>query len=83
MEIFDRLIKCVDEFKVQIVIPLRHITLNLPDNVVVARNRLEQQRRQSLTRKSERIVKYHEKITRLKIQGYVEKVDHEEPTTSG
>ena len=74
MEIFECTINCVDEFKSQ--------TLNLHENIVVAKKRLEQQR-QSWKHKPERITKYCEKITRLETQGYVEKVDPKEPTTSG
>ena len=65
MEVVECTIKHLDEFKFQISSPLRHITLNLPDNGVVAKNKLEQQH-QSLKHKSERIMKYHEKIKRLK-----------------
>ena len=43
MEVVERTIKCVDNFKFQIAVPLRHISLNLPDNVLVSRDRLEQQ----------------------------------------
>ena len=70
MEVVDRTNKCMDDFKFQISVSLRYIPLNLPNNVMVARNRLEQQR-QSLTRKFEHIAKYPEKITRLKTQGYI------------
>ena len=36
-----------------------------------------------MIRKSERVTKYQAKVTRLKNQGYIEKVDPKELTTSG
>ena len=41
-------IKHVDEYKFQITVPLRHLTLNLPDNIIQAKNRLNQQRKSDL-----------------------------------
>ena len=77
MEVVERTIKHVDNFKFQITVPLRHISLNLPDNVLVARDGLEEQRK-SLQNKADRATKYQEKIMILKTQGYIEKVDPEE-----
>ena len=41
MEVVEHIIKRVDDLKFQIAIPLRHISLNLLDNVLVARDRLQ------------------------------------------
>ena len=71
MEVAECTIKCVDDFKFQIAVPLQHISMYLPDNVLRARDRLNQQRK-SLQNKPERATKYHEKIMRLKTQGYIE-----------
>ena len=38
LEIVNRTIKRVDKFKLQIAIPLRHISLNLPDNILIDLN---------------------------------------------
>ena len=82
MEIVECTIKRVGEFKFQIAVPLRHITINLSNNIMVAKNKLEQQR-QSLKCKCDRIAKYHQKVTGLKTHRYIEKVDPEEPMASG
>ena len=72
MEIVDRTIKRVDEFKFQIAVPLKHISHNLPNNLLVAQIRPEQQRK-SLKGKPERETKYADKITRLKKTGLYRK----------
>ena len=82
MEIVNHTIKCVDEFKCQIAVPLQHITLNVPDNTIQATSRLKQQH-ESLKRKSTLIMKDCEKIKQLKTQGYIEKVHPEETMING
>ena len=80
IEVVECTIKRVDNFKFQIAVPLRHISLILPDSVLIARERLNQQSK-SLQNKPERTTKYRKKIMRLK--SYIEKVDPEETTTTG
>ena len=62
MKAVEHTIKYVDDFKFPLkIIPLRYISLNLPDNVLVARDRLEQQCK-SLQNKRDRAMKYHKKM---------------------
>ena len=82
MEIFNRTIKRVDDLKFQIAGRLCYITLNLPDNIIQAENRIKRQR-ETLKCKSDLIPKYCKKIKRLKTQGYIEKVNPDETPVSG
>ena len=82
MEIVNRTIKRVDDHKFQIAVPLRHITLNLPDNITQAENRIKRQR-DTLKRNSDLIPKYCEKIKCLKTRRYIEKINPDETPVSG
>ena len=82
MEIVNHMIKRVDENKFQIAVPLRHFILNLPDNILQAKNRLNKQR-ESLKQKSDLIPKFCEKSKWLKTEGYTKKVDPVQTPISG
>ena len=82
MEIVNSTVKPVNNHKFQIAISLRHLTLNLPGNIIQDKNQIKKQR-DFLKHKSELTPKYYEKIKRLKTRGYIEKVDPEETLVSG
>ena len=73
MEIVERTIKRIDQYKFQIAVPFRHINPNMPNNSEQAVARLYHQRRM-LCKNSDARGKYMEKIKRLKDEGYIERV---------
>ena len=82
MDIVERTIKRVDQFKFQIAVPFRHINPNMPDNFIQAESCLFRQRR-ILSKNLDARQKYVEKIKRFKDEGYIEEVHPANHKTPG